>query len=252
MNDKWVVKRCSIEEQFHDLRAANLGEDALYASGILNHADQYALDLLRDVDDKVVVDCGCGTGKNAVYFAKAGAMVFAFDISLGMVEATKRLAQENGVLERVNVVKMAAEDLAYPSGFADLVFGHSILHHLDIPVAIREIHRILKVGGRAVFLEPLGHNPMINLFRRFTPSRRTVTEVPLTSTGITFITGLFTQSSHREFYLCGLLAFLALPCKSERLFRAILSWLTGVDNLVLGWCPYLRRYCWVTVIELVK
>jgi hypothetical protein len=38
---------------------------------------------------------------------------------------------------------------------------------------------MLKLGGEAFFLKPLGHNPFINLYRRFTPRFRTLDEHPL-------------------------------------------------------------------------
>jgi len=252
MNDKWVVKKRSIEEQFHDLRASNLGEDALYASGILRYADEYALGLLGDVNGKVLVDAGCGAGANAVCFAQTGAKVFAFDISIGMLEATRRLAQENGVLARVNVVKMAAEDLAYPSGFADLVFGHSILHHTDLALTRQEVHRILRPGGRAVFLEPLGHHPLIRVFRWLTPSRRTPTEKPLRFEDALFFAEPFSSFCHREFYLVTPAAFAFLPFGSRKLFRAVLDILGRADNAVLARWPGLGKYAWVIVMGLVK
>jgi hypothetical protein len=37
----------------------------------------------------------------------------------------------------------------------------------------------LKTGGEGLFLEPLGHTPLINLYRRFTPRFRTPDEHPL-------------------------------------------------------------------------
>ena len=43
----------------------------------------------------------------------------------------------------------------------------------------REIARTLKPGGTALFIEPLGHNPAHQLYRRMTPSMRTADEHPL-------------------------------------------------------------------------
>ena len=51
----------------------------------------------------------------------------------------------------------------------DAVLGKQILHHLDLGVAIPEIVRVLRPGGRAVFLEPLIHNPLLEGYRRLTP-----------------------------------------------------------------------------------
>ncbi len=41
------------------------------------------------------------------------------------------------------------------------VLGKQILHHLDMTQAVPEIARVLRPGGRAVFLEPLIHNPLL-------------------------------------------------------------------------------------------
>jgi len=242
-----------IEDEFHDLKARRVQASAtLYAWGALRYAENYAYNLLGDVKDKVIIDIGCGTGRRAVQFARRGAIVHAFDLSAGMVKRTRALAEENGLADRIIVQRTAAEALSYPSDWADLMFGGAILHHLDIPPAISEIHRILRPGGRAVFLEPLGHNPMINLFRRLTPSRRTATEVPLTFTDMTFITGLFSQSSHREFYLLALGALLLLPLRRKGLFSVILDRLVAFDQALMRRIPAVARFCWVTVMEVVK
>jgi SAM-dependent methyltransferase len=45
--------------------------------------------------------------------------------------------------------------------------GEGLLHHLALPAAGREIARVLKTGGRAVFKDPLGQNPVLELARDF-------------------------------------------------------------------------------------
>ena len=41
-----------------------------------------------------------------------------------------------------------------------------------------EINKVLKDDGEMVFLEPLGTNPLINLYRKLTPKSRSVDEHP--------------------------------------------------------------------------
>ncbi len=74
---------------------------------------------------------------------------------------------------------MDAHALQFADESFDVVYGSSILHHLNVGVALREIARVLKGDGRVVFREPLGINPIAKLIRRFTPSARTVDEQPL-------------------------------------------------------------------------
>jgi ubiquinone/menaquinone biosynthesis C-methylase UbiE len=64
---------------------------------------------------------------------------------------------------------MNAEATTFPDNSFDLICGSSILHHLNLDKACAEIRRILRPDGGAVFIEPLGHNPLINMFRKLTP-----------------------------------------------------------------------------------
>ena len=48
----------------------------------------------------------------------------------------------------------------------DIIYGTGILHHLNLKACLDEIERILKPGGKFVFIEPLGTNPVINLYRK--------------------------------------------------------------------------------------
>ena len=220
--------------------------------GALDLADVYAWGLLGDVSGKTVVDFGCGEGHNTIRLAECGATVYAFDISSEMVKATHKKALERNLQEQVFADKMAAEQLTYSDGFADLVFGHSILHHTDLALTRQEIHRILKPGGRAVFLEPLDHNPLIRLFRWLTPSRRTPTEKPLRFEDVYFFAEPFSTFNHREFYLTALAAFAFLPLQSEKVFRLLLHAFGRLDKSLLARWPKLGKYAWVTVMEFIK
>ena len=111
-----------------------------------------------------LLDFGCGWGSNTVVFAKIGYTVDGFDISPKNVEATRTLAGRYGLGDRVTAQVSPAETLPYPDKTFDLVVGVDILHHVDIARAIVEVRRVLKVGGTAIFREPLVQ-PMFDAFR---------------------------------------------------------------------------------------
>ncbi len=75
--------------------------------------------------------------------------------------------------------KMDAHSLAFKDNSFDIIFGTSILHHLDFNKSLKEIRRVLKNNGQIIFREPLGINPITNLIRFFTPKARTKNERPL-------------------------------------------------------------------------
>lgn len=185
-------------------------------------------------------------------FAERGGIVYAIDLSPGMVEKAKSRVKENGLDYRVKVLQMSAEELQFADETFDLVFGHSILHHTHLELTRAQVYRVLKQGGKGVFLEPLGHNPLVNLFRKLTPQRRTPTEKPLRIEDVVFFAEPFSALRHREFYLLALVALALLPVKSKGTFQRTLNWLSRLDDSLFTRWPTLGRYAWVTVFEVIK
>ena len=93
---------------------------------------------------------------------------------------------------------MDAHKLEFPDQHFDVVFGMSILHHLELEVALREVWRVLKPGGLLLFAEPLDNNPVGRLVRRFTPQARTSDERPFRSGDLALIEKYFDCDFHYE------------------------------------------------------
>jgi len=60
-------------------------------------------------------------------------------------------------------VRGNAHVLPFADASFDVVYGCSILHHLDVGAALREVRRVLRPGGRLVFSEPNLVNPQVLL-----------------------------------------------------------------------------------------
>jgi ubiquinone/menaquinone biosynthesis C-methylase UbiE len=73
---------------------------------------------------------------------------------------------------------MDAHELNFPNEHFDVVIGGAVLHHLDLPTALDEVHRVLKPGGLVVFREPLDINTVSKIVRFLTPQARTPDEQP--------------------------------------------------------------------------
>ena len=108
-------------------------------------------------------------------------------------------------------------------------------------------------GGRAVFLEPLIHNPILEGYRRLTPHLRSPTERALSMADIAWMGSHFRRTSHREFILLSVLPVLASVLTSRP--GALDGWqqrLQRLDRALLDAAPFMGRYCWETVIVLER
>jgi SAM-dependent methyltransferase len=259
------------EARFHDVWANSIKVEELdiYTafSAPTTPEYRYALSLLGDLSGKQLLDLGCGAGESSAYFAAKEAKVTAVDISGKMLELAQKLARLWRLGEQVQPAQMNAEILAFPDATFDLIFGNSVLHHIDLKDAGSEIARVLKPGGKAVFLEPLAYNPIIEVYRRMARGVRTPAEHPLVYDDLVILRRHFAVS-HENFQFCTLAIFLwffigqrVLP-NQERYWKKIVhegehyrtafERLYAMDRLLFRWLPFLKRFCWVIVIDCQK
>jgi ubiquinone/menaquinone biosynthesis C-methylase UbiE len=131
------------------------------------------------------LELGCGTGFFLLNLAQAGVLSrtggHVTDISPGMVEVAVRNAEGLGL--RVEGRVADAERLPYDDATFDLVVGHAVLHHIpDVELALREVLRVLRPGGRFVFAgEPTRYGDVVarRLSRWTWKATRTAGKVPL-------------------------------------------------------------------------
>ena len=98
------------------------------------------------------LELGCGTGFFLLNLMQAGVATrgSVTDLSPGMVQTALRNAERLGLDVDGRVAD--AERIPYDDATFDLVVGHAVLHHIpDVELALREVLRVLKPGGRFVF-----------------------------------------------------------------------------------------------------
>jgi len=107
---------------------------------------------------RLALELGCGTGIFLEKVAPAGARIVGLDLSADLLaKARARLAGAPNVL----LLRGNAEQMPFPSSCFDVVYGSSVLHHLDLERALGEVFRVLRPGGRCVFTEPNILNPQV-------------------------------------------------------------------------------------------
>ncbi len=248
-------KRVESEESFHD-RIAVESEDSYsiyYRFDVTKDMREAMFDQIGDLGDKLVLDFGCGSGWFSVFLAQRGAKSIGIDISRNLLRNAVRAAEKNDVEERVLFCHMNAENMALQTDQFDFIIGNAILHHLDLEKAIHEIHRVLKPGGVAYFIEPMAYNPLVNLYRRFTPDRRTVDERPFTRADINLFKKKFERSRFEFHHFFSLLAFFWLVViKSDGMFVRTFNLFKKLDRLLINRLPGLKLFSWIVFLRLEK
>lgn len=199
------------EQDFHDQWASTIDVDGIrvadYFEACTAPENRFILRQLGDVRGQYLLDLGCGAGENSVYFAKLGARCVAADYSPGMVEVALKLAEANQVSVEGRTINAMAID--FPDNTFDIVYASNLLHHIPDPrLTLKEMHRVLKPGGKACFWDPLKHNPVINVYRRIATKVRTEDETPLDINLVNYIRSLYAKTSYDTFWLATLWIFL--------------------------------------------
>ncbi|MEO8601012.1 MAG: class I SAM-dependent methyltransferase [bacterium] len=263
-------ERHAAERRFHDEWAGSIDPETVTPDQ--NFApetaieNQYVLSRIGDIHGKRILDIGCGAGEAAVYFAQRGAHVTAIDLSGAFLQVARRVAERHDA--QLALVVGAGEFLPFCDNAFDIVYGHGVLHHLALFDAMREVQRILRPGGAAFFIEPLGYNPAIDVYRWMADNVRTPDERPLRFADIDRLRPLFRRVEHREFWLTTQLVFvwflvgMRVHPARERYWKKVLydvdriRWLfrplLRLEKWIMKRFPYLRRYAWNSVISLEK
>ncbi|KVE39302.1 class I SAM-dependent methyltransferase [Burkholderia sp. TSV86] len=111
-----------------------------------------------------VLDLGCGAGHASFAAARGGAaQVIAYDLAPQMLATVEAAARERG-LSSVRVEQGVAERLPFADASFDWVVSRMSAHHWrDVRRALAQVRRVLKPGGRVLFIDVAGaDDPLID------------------------------------------------------------------------------------------
>ena len=191
-----------------------------------------------------VLDYGCGSGNFAQEVSAFGPKkIVAVDISEQAIKKAKEKIEE--VNKNIDFKVDNCENLSLDSNTFDIVYGAGILHHLNLKKSLNEINRVLKKDGTIIFIEPLATNPLINFYRKITPSARSPDEHPFNFQDIELINSIF---KNVEIHYYGFLTLVFLPFykspENSRLFKIISS----IDKIILK-RKYFKFLAWSILIK---
>ena len=144
----------------------------------------------------------------------------------------------------------SAHELPLADESVDVVYGMAILHHLDLSLSSKEVFRVLKKGGRAIFLEPVRDSRLIWFIRNLIPYESpdiSPFERPLTQKELREFASQFEGFESRAFSLPFVNLIETLGFSGRILDSSI-----KLDGAILKLMPFLRHFAAVRVFELKK
>jgi tellurite methyltransferase len=122
---------------------------------LFGEIDVYLFDqILKNQFSKetVILDAGCGGGRNLVYFLRSGCPVYAVDQNAEAVDYVRFLARQLAPhLPAANFQVAQIERLPFADDYFDLVISNAVLHfaasEANFEQLVLEMWRVLKPGG---------------------------------------------------------------------------------------------------------
>lgn len=102
-----------------------------------------------------VLELGCGTGANLLFFAKEGLQVAGTDGSQSAIRLARESLEKHGLAATLHVHDFA-DGLPFPDSSFDLVLDRASLTHNALSVVARtvgEAHRVLKPSGLLLIVD---------------------------------------------------------------------------------------------------
>ena len=237
------------EKEFHNkLQSKNKGRfENIFYKAIYNSSDDFFNFLKINSKNSDILDYGCGIGsslKKVLEFKPN--KITGIDISEISIQKAKNLIQN--LDSNVELLVDNCEKTKFKKDTFNIIYGTGILHHLNIKICLDEINRILKPGGKFLFIEPLGTNPAINFYRKLTPKSRSKDEHPLNNQDFYLIRNIFTKVKIKYY---GFLTLIFFPVYKSPERSIIFKFLQKVDQFLFRFNIF-RKFAWSVLITAKK
>ncbi len=233
------------EKEFHNkLQSKKKGRfEAIFYKAIHNLNEDYFKYLQQVTNNSEVLDYGCGIGSSVERVAQnKPRKIVGIDISEVSINKAKKKAEELNIAVDYKVDNCEKTNLESDS--FDVVYGSGILHHLQFDKCLDEIHRLLKSKGSLVFIEPLGTNPLINLYRKLTPNSRSIDEHPLLAKDFEYINKKFFETKIKYY---GFLTLVFFPFYKNPENSKIFKFLATLDQYLFKFKIF-KIFSWSVLI----
>ena len=151
--------------QFNQLNRDDVGSPEFYAAAerlrfqYHDHLPPLFDRIAKEFPGGRLLEVGCSMGNDSVQLARRGMNVVGVDLTERAIELVKLRFDQEGLRGEFRVAD--AEQLPFEDGSFDVAYSFGVLHHTpNTPAAVREIHRVLRPGGKAFVM--LYHRRSLN------------------------------------------------------------------------------------------
>jgi len=145
-------------EVYRRIRTFTYGQDLGQTSWVSNEESREIPRLLGLKSNAHVLEIGSGSGRYALTIAESiGCEMLGVDVNEFAVENANRLATKAGLSDRVRFQSCdVSKSLPFESASFDAAFSNDVICHIPDRLALlRELHRVLKPGGKLLFSDAL-------------------------------------------------------------------------------------------------
>lgn len=154
---------------------------------------------------------------------------------------------------RTELIIADAHWLPFREASFDAIVSRSVLHHLSIYVAMKELRQVLRKGGNVILYEPGLLNPLAFFGRQFFPTDRHVaSEQPFIPSSLKKVIFSFEFKIIKEEYYYLFVHFFPIIAKWVAFFKKsdILKLSYRFDALLCR--TFLKNLCWILILVLKK
>ena len=237
------------EKNFHnELQSKKKSRfENIFYKALFNINEDFFNFLEMNAKNSEILDYGCGVGTLIEKLIKfKPKKIVGIDISeVSINKAKERIKELKG---KVDFYVDNCEKTQFDNNSFDIVYGSGILHHLKIDECLNEIHRILKPNGSLLFIEPLGTNPIINLYRKLTPKSRSIDEHPFMNKDFEYIDNKFINMKIKYY---GFLTLLFFPFYKSPDNSKLFKFISNLDQLLFKY-KFFQLFAWSILITAKK
>jgi uncharacterized protein YbaR (Trm112 family)/SAM-dependent methyltransferase len=195
---------------------------------------------LSPVAGKRVLQLG-GDGRHAVKFLAAGAKeAIVVSPMLGELSFARALARHARVADRLRTVAGVAEEIPLRSETVDVIWAGGCVHHMVTELALPEIARILRPGGKFASIEPW-RAPFYGIGTKILGKREPVYCRPMTAARVEPLFAAFDEARVLHHGTLTRYALIALARLGYSVKISTAWKINAIDDFVCSFVPPLRR-----------